>query len=50
MPDTVRQWNQVYEMIETSCRETHHCVPCTYPNCQRNMKLKRTATSSFGRK
>ncbi len=49
MPETVRVWNQTYEMIETSCRPTHHCVPCTYPNCQRNMKEKRSAVKSFGK-
>ena len=49
MPEQVKRWNQNYQLIEMSCRTTHHCVPCTYPNCQRNMKLKRTAVRSFGK-
>jgi hypothetical protein len=49
VPEKVTKWNQTYELIETSCRTTHHCVPCTYPNCQRNLKLKKTAIRSFGK-
>ncbi|MEM0343515.1 MAG: hypothetical protein QXJ32_00325 [Thermoplasmata archaeon] len=49
MPERVSTWNQKYLQIETSCRTTYHCVPCTYPNCQRNLKLKKIALKSFGR-
>ena len=49
MPEKVRNWNQVYEMIETSCRPAHRCVPCTYPNCQRNLKEKKSAINQFGK-
>jgi len=47
--EKVKKWNQTYEMIETSCRVSHHCVPCTYPSCQRNVKLKKSTVRSFGK-
>jgi hypothetical protein len=47
--EKVKRWNQSYELIETSCRPANHCVPCTYPSCQRNVKLKRTAVRQFGK-
>jgi hypothetical protein len=49
MPERVTDWNQTYQNIETSCRTTYHCVPCTYPNCQRNLKEKKSAIRSFGK-
>ena len=49
MPEKVRKWNQSYEMIETSCRESHKCTPCTYPNCQRSVRLSKTAVKAFGK-
>jgi len=49
LPEQVKKWNRTYEQIETSCRTTNHCVPCTYPSCQRNVKLKKNAARSFGK-
>src|SRR4030066_1282979 len=47
VPEKVKRWNQSYELIETSCRPANHCAPCTYPSCQRNVKLKKTAVRQF---
>lgn len=49
MPETVRKWNQRYEQIETSCREKYKCTPCTYPNCQRSVRLTKSAVKTFGK-
>ncbi len=49
VPETVRKWNQRYEQIETSCREKYKCTPCTYPNCQRSVRLTKSAVKTFGK-
>lgn len=49
MPKTVAKWNKNYEMIEKSCREQYHCNPCTYPNCQRSVRITKTAVKVFGK-
>ncbi|MCJ7562486.1 MAG: hypothetical protein MUO84_05705 [Thermoplasmata archaeon] len=48
MPQQVTKWNQRYEQIETSCSEKYHCTPCTYPNCQRQVRLSKSA-KAFGK-
>jgi hypothetical protein len=49
LPEHIKRWNRTYEQIETSCRTTNHCVPCTYPSCQRSVKLKKNVAHSFGK-
>jgi hypothetical protein len=49
VPETIKNWNKNYEHIETSCREKYRCTPCTYPNCQRQVRLSKTAVKAFGK-
>lgn len=49
MPEKVTKWNERYEQIELSCRAKYHCTPCTYPNCQRQVRLKKNLTRTFGK-
>lgn len=49
LPENVAQWNQKYEQIETSCRAKYHCNPCTYPNCQRQVRHKKNLAKTFGK-
>lgn len=49
LPENVAKWNEKYEQIETSCRVKYHCTPCTYPNCQRQVRLKKNLAKTFGK-
>jgi hypothetical protein len=49
LPETVTKWDEKYERIETSCRAMYHCTPCTYPNCQRQVRHKKNLAKTFGK-
>jgi len=44
----VERWNRSYENIELSC-DYARCAPCTYPNCQRYVRVKKTAKKAFAK-
>lgn|GEM_PF-3298337 len=48
MPQRVERWNRSYENIELSC-DYARCAPCTYPNCQRYVRVKKTAKKAFAK-
>lgn len=48
MPKRIEGWNKSYENIESSCDEAS-CAPCTYPNCQRYVRVKKTAKKAFAK-
>jgi hypothetical protein len=48
MPQRVERWNRSYENIELSC-DYARCAPCTYPNCQRYVRVKKTAKRAFAK-
>lgn len=48
MAKRVEGWNKSYENIEISCSKAI-CAPCTYPNCQRYVRIKRSARSTFAK-
>ncbi len=49
VPENVAKWNEKYVQIETSCRVKYHCTPCTYPNCQRQVRHKKNLAKTFGK-